>query len=569
MLFDTISKAIGQAFRNSFNRFPISAAFITALSVFLVLNILIKDLLSDITIGTVSYYLSVGFLLSLTLRLWGEEQTNRRAVVATNIAAHLLLLIDAIYIYNTFDENGKNLELSISHSAAVLALFLTLFFLPFWREKDNVASWNFTMRTIFNLCVCGFIGLVMWGGVSLIVASFQMLFDIDLNDRWYAVSGVLMTILLPSLLFLGRIPQGADKFDRTPFSSAFLSGVMRFLFLPLVGLYILILYVYAIQILIKWELPDGWVSLLVTASVIGCIVIEFGLYPTRKLNAHRIDNAIARFLPLVILPLLMLMTVGIVRRLCDYGITVNRLYLITLNLWFYFVCIGLFATRARRINWVTISFALVFLATSAQPLNYIHITRSHIDRRVERLFAQGGVQKLPIDAKQYDKLMSTMPQEEAQPLNTSLDYLQDTYGYHHVKKYVCDSTYYISFYQYFPPAGTVAASSFYNNSWNNSVFDIPAGYAQMMIADGQATKGFDKNQAIVRLPVTDSEDQAIDTLLIDINQLKKHDDVMENPIPARCASGSSTFLITEFYLDTGNDDDGLNYLSVSGVLYKK
>lgn len=63
----------------------------------------------------------------------------------------------------------------------------------------------------------------------------------------------------------------------------------------------------------------------------GCIAIEFGLYPTRMAHGKRMDELIARWLPAFVLPLLCLMTIGIIRRFNDYGVTINRLYLITLN----------------------------------------------------------------------------------------------------------------------------------------------------------------------------------------------------------------------------------------------
>ena len=97
--------------------------------------------------------------------------------------------------------------------------------------------------------------------------------------------------------------------------------------------------------LVSWELPTGWVSWLIVALMTVCIAIQFGLYPARLENNKRFDNWIARWMPVLILPLLLLMTIGIVRRFNDYGITVNRLYLATLNGWFYFVCIGLFAIK--------------------------------------------------------------------------------------------------------------------------------------------------------------------------------------------------------------------------------
>ena len=83
------------------------------------------------------------------------------------------------------------------------------------------------------------------------------------------------------------------------------------------------------RILVSWELPTGWVSWLIVALMTVCIAIQFGLYPARLENNKRFDNWIARWMPVLILPLLLLMTIGIVRRFNDYGITVNRLYLAT------------------------------------------------------------------------------------------------------------------------------------------------------------------------------------------------------------------------------------------------
>ena len=83
-------------------------------------------------------------------------------------------------------------------------------------------------------------------------------------------------------------------------------------------------------------------------------------------------------LPIAILPLLVLMTIGIARRFNDYGITLNRLYLLTLNIWFYIVCIGLFVLRARRIQWIAVSFAGIFLLTSVLPVNYARLTHRYM-----------------------------------------------------------------------------------------------------------------------------------------------------------------------------------------------
>jgi hypothetical protein len=112
------------------------------------------------------------------------------------------------------------------------------------------------------------------------------------------------------ILFLGLLPQGEDKHNREPHSSEFLNGIIHYLFLPLTAGYLTVLYMYAARILVSWELPTGWVSWLIVALMTVCIAIQFGLYPTRLEENKRFDNWIARWMPVLILPLLLLILLG-------------------------------------------------------------------------------------------------------------------------------------------------------------------------------------------------------------------------------------------------------------------
>ena len=566
MDFSAAPQAVVKAFQMCVKRFPVSAAFVTVLSLFLAFSIHDEGRhLESSCIGAVSYYLSVGFMLSLTLHLWQEEGQKRRTALIVNSVAHLALLVDAIYIYHMLeDSDGYHYEVWVAHAAVILALLLSLLFLPFWKEKDNIASWNFTMRLIANGIICYIIGEVMWGGFSVLLASFNALFGIDLDFKWYAVIGVLTTLLLASWLFLGRIPCGEKKHDRTPVDSGFLNGVMRFLFLPLVGLYIVVLYIYAIQILVKWELPDGWVSWLVAASMAGLIIIEFGLYPARKAQERKADNCIARYLPVAILPLLLLMTVGIVRRFSDYGITINRLYLITLNLWFYFVCITLFVTKARRINWITISFALIFLLTSALPINYFSITHDFMESRIEKAMAH---QKLPIGDKQYEQLLRSMPKAEAKELNEQLNYLRSHFGNNTIDPYVKDSKYvyfHFDFLEEEHETGT-ARHQYISNSCNTYSLNIPEGYNKLVKVYTNPVY-CKKGQKVVKMR-TALDGQTIGTVLVNLDTLKAHSNRMDTPILLPCTKDSLLYAATAFSI-SGWGKDSCN-VDVTGFILQK
>ena len=115
----------------------------------------------------------------------------------------------------------------------------------------------------------------------------EQLFGASIDAKCYLCTGVVCCVTLPLLMFLGLLPQGEEKHDRLPRSNAFLNGIIRYLFLPLAGGYLLVLYVYAARILIRWELPNGWVSWLVVALMGLCTGISLGSSSGRKLSMYR------------------------------------------------------------------------------------------------------------------------------------------------------------------------------------------------------------------------------------------------------------------------------------------
>lgn len=567
-----------ESIRHSIRRFPLPFAYVCLLTLTLIVEIIDEgDTISERFMAISIYYLSIGFVLSLTLRLWGEERRRSVKTLLANIIPHAILAADSVYLYCTFGSiDSQSGEIFVSRASAILAIGLSLCFLSFLREKDNIASWNFTMRLICYFCISIFIGSVMWGGLSLLLESLNWLFGIELDLEWYGTAGVLTTLTLSAMLFLSRIPEGTGKFDRKPVDSGFLNGVMRFLLLPLIGLYIVVLYIYVAQILVTWDLPKGNVSWLIVASMAGCIVLEFGLYPVRLSRGKKSDNLIARWLPVAILPLLLLMTIGIVRRINDYGLTIPRLYLATLNLWFYAVCIGLFVSRARRINWITISFALIFLLTSALPCNYIRIVRNYMCEHIEASFKAANVDKLPVKMEQYDSLMKSMPKREASLLNSRLMYLQNNYSHVFLDRYVDNSKEYISFYEYQylldeeeDSVNSTATNYCSNNIKEGKEYDLPEGYNKMYVFDGYSRTISAKKTNVVSYPLDSKTDSIADTIYISIKELRDHAVVMERPIKARCNSSKCTALITSFYMYDEDIDKGMINLSLGGVMFKK
>lgn len=427
--------------------------------------------------AVVLYYLSMGVLLNVVLCLWGEE-TSRAKRMIVSIVANVLLLADTIYML-CIPVDDLDSSIAVGRASGIVALMVLGAFLPYHKEKDDVASWTFTKHvagyTLASVLSC----LLVYGGLMLLIASLNMLFDIHVDEEWYGTFAVLLCTVVPAMMIMAKLPEGEGKFVRTAHTGKFLLGIVRWLILPLAALYLLVLYVYAVKILIDWELPNGGVCYLITALMVVCVVVELLLYPNMRGDAHPFERWIVRWLPVCILPLLLLMSVSIGRRLSDYDITVNRLYMVTLNVWYYVVCIGLFVCRARRIHWIAVSFAILFVLTSFGPVNYYTITRTYIQNRLQSMMVQCQPASLPMSDEAYMDWTRKVGKEKADVANDLLHYLYNTYSARAVKEYVVNPN---VLYDY--DRGEAETNRKYVISYSSSDrHPVPEGYAHFESVD--------------------------------------------------------------------------------------
>ena len=525
-------QTLSGTFRRCAVRFPVTVAFAFALTAYLCHLVATEGKAADDKLlMTTGYYLSVGTLLSLSLHLWAEEVKRRGMRIGVQVAAHLLLMADALFLY-LHTMGARMIDIGIAHGAAILAIGLSVFFLPFFREKDDIPAWNFAQYALGTLALTVIVGAVMSGGISLLALSLHQLFGVDVSYKCYLYILIMCSELLPLLMFLGLLPEGERKHDRLPQPTAFLHNILHYLFLPLAGLYLLVLYVYAGTIIARWELPDGWVSWLVTALMAGVIGIEGGLYPSRVKSHKPVDERIARWLPLLTLPLLVLMTVGIGRRFLDYGITLNRLYLATLNAWFYFVCIGLAVGKARRISWIPISFSLVFLVTSVLPVNYAGITRSVLRSDVKETLGD----KRNLSEVQYEAWLQSLPQAEARAVEDKLHYLQDWFGKESIQDLVKDGVSYRRVMAEEEP-GTESLDF---EQTGNATTDIPQGYSRLTFF--QYNDRLRNDTPVLSVPLG----QTGDSLRLPIDSLRHWEGSPR--LPLLHTIGGNAFCLTRYHI---------------------
>ena len=432
------------------------------------------------------FYPATGALLAVALSLLTEDFKSKIAAVLTQVVLHAAWFGVSVYLAQ-FDR--FSLPQMIAVSATVAAFGFAVFLLCFYRKNQEMPFWNFSVRTILSLALSGVIGGILTLGLMLLVESLKMLFGLDIKNEVYMDIWTVCMVLLAPSLFMILIPKGENKYlTEAPEFSRFTKGVVQYLFLPLLGLYMITLYAYAAKILLQWSLPVGNVSYLVTGSMLLMVLLIYLTYPLQHLEGNKMFKGVTRWLPVLMLPLLALMTVAIARRLSDYGITVSRLYLLVFNIWCYCVCLWLIFTRNKRIWLIPASFAVILFLISVGPQSIPNITQRQLLSEARSAFAASGITQLPLSGEQYDKWLKDVDPEVATSIDSKLNYLQDYYGFNSTQdllaKDVITGT--------FIPMGCdhmieSTSNIFCNDDLINNV-EIPVGYSRMSLVNFHSDK---------------------------------------------------------------------------------
>lgn len=349
----SIEKMI-RSFRIVWKRFP-SAVLLWALSLLtVVLSTQLKlddNIWSPIIIGE-----SLAFLSSLLIEIWygGRCIKNKTEYIA------LAIIISVIYaLYWADHQSDANI---VGVASIITLLMFALVFVPSFRNLDSKMYWKYSMRQISNLIEASVISWILLMTYLIIWFAIETLFGL----RSESITGstiIILCVFVPVFYCMVKIPVFSHNRVRGFVSDKLLSKFALYILSPAVLVYTVILYTYGVKILVHFDLPRDSICTMVSGLIFVVLLSIYGL----KENKGRIAHLFSRAMPVVMLPLLVMMSVAIGYRVGQYGLSANRLYIILINIWSYFVLVALILRPKLNLNKVAISIAVVFFLVSAIP----------------------------------------------------------------------------------------------------------------------------------------------------------------------------------------------------------
>lgn len=157
--------------------------------------------------------------------------------------------------------------------------------------------------------------------IELINLTLSLLFSC--SGSWF----MRICLSVCYLFFAPMIIISLESQEEQPKVARLIEVIINYVLTPVLLVYNLILYVYLVTIVVKWDLPKGSVSIMVMAFTIVAVSIRL----VRPLLAKQPLRWYFRWFGLFALPLVALFWVAVSYRIGQYGITIDRCILVVVG----------------------------------------------------------------------------------------------------------------------------------------------------------------------------------------------------------------------------------------------
>ena len=229
-------------------------------------------------------------------------------------------------------------------------------FIPFvgksYREKG---FWEYNKNLFINFILTTIFTQVLILGVLLAILAVEKLFAFHFDEKIYPETGLSMAIFGSTFIFLLFNAKGLSNLEKESQYPVILKFFTQFVLIPLLIIYLVILYFYSGKILLAWELPRGWVTYLVMAfSIVGILALLL-VYPLKEIKAKSWVVIFSKVFYYSLLPLLILLFAAIFTRVLQYGFTEARYYVLILAIWLATLTIYYIFYKKASIKFIPIS----------------------------------------------------------------------------------------------------------------------------------------------------------------------------------------------------------------------
>lgn len=336
-----------------------------------------------------AFALGIPLFTSLTLL-----SSTRSWSLITKILIQLAgigLLVAYLFSLFHYQNDPKGYRLITRFFLLNIGLHFLVSFIPFIKQKNIKAFWQYNEFLFSRFLTSLFFSHVLFLGIAVCLASVDKLLGINIKEKIYFDSWVILLGVFNTWFFLGGIPKDFNVFNQElPYPKA-LKVFVQYILIPLIALYFIILYLYVLKIIITQTWPTGWVAWpIIIASLVGMLTLLLS-FPIREDVNNRWVKIYSKYFNLALLPLIALLLVSIGRRISDYGITENRYFVLALGIWVGMIALYFALSRQKNIKVIPVSLCLIAFLSSFGPWSTFKVSEWSQVKRLEKILEKNQI----------------------------------------------------------------------------------------------------------------------------------------------------------------------------------
>ena len=418
----------------TFKRFPLASvfAFITFFIIVTLCEIrpsFLEDAIKSLI--WLSIYPVAAMLIAAATTLF-QESRKSTSHVPQIITSSTWIVISATLVAIFFRED----EIHLFYFTSTIILFylvaaLSIFYAPFWRQKDENGFWNFLQKNIKALITAVIISAILLGAVEGLVLGFAGLFDTDFSEKVYFYIFLFCSCTVLPILYFTGIPSIEECLEEKPTLSKFTSSTIRFLFIPVLAIGILLFYAYIVKFIVQWNMPEGVVSAFVSGFMVYMFALVTAMYPANLASTETLEKRLLKIFPAACIPLVVLMTIDIFTMLHESDIDEEFFYITAINIYFYaIIAIWLTDKIKCKFRYIALTFCVLFFICTDTPLNVPTITRHIWLNSIENALIEQGFTQFPIsgvDEKKFIEALKKRDDKDAKTVFSRIYRIEDRY----------------------------------------------------------------------------------------------------------------------------------------------
>ena len=416
MVLDAFKKYPSQI-SSAFRRFPVASAlaFFTFFAlVYSTEHTEIFDRLAGMRfLAWLGIYPIAAMLISLTTSLVQESLKNESKLPQAITGGAWFVFSLFLTFAFSMDVSWANYYLVATASFIYITATFGIFIAPFWKDKDENAFWIFLFKNLKALVVAALIAALLLASVEALVFCFGALFEHDFDEKVYFYIFYFCASAVFPILYFSGIPAIEDCHSETPALNKFATSTIKFLFVPVLSLAILLFYAYIVKFIVLWDMPQGMVSYFVSGFMLYMLALVTVLYPARLSPGSTFEKKLLKIFPTACIPLVAMMSVGLVRRISDYGISPWRLYVVGINIFFYIIIAIFLIDKIKcKSRYIAVIFCAIFFVITDTPLNASNISHRVWMGSIKAALVEQGYTEFPLNDKDTRKFLQKLKDKD-------------------------------------------------------------------------------------------------------------------------------------------------------------